>query len=94
MRVHYEDLERQSGVRPVELDGPACPDGMQYLWGWFCELSNARGGGFGLAPLGWGEIDAWCRVSVRTLLPFERQAVAALDHRYMEIMTPAKKAKP
>lgn len=84
--MHLEDLERQSGVRPPELDGPDCPQALAYLWTWFCELSNVRGGGMGLAPIGWSEMQAWCAVTRRELTRLECQALGAMDRRFLEVM--------
>lgn len=58
---------------------------MQYLWQWFCELSDARGSsGFGAAALGFADLDAWARFSGITLSRFERDTLLQLDRAYMD----------
>lgn len=74
-------------MRDARLDGAECPPALVYLWTWFCEVSHVRGGGLGLMPLAWSEIDAWCRVTRRRLSHFERQALCVLDRKFMEIMS-------
>lgn len=50
------------------------------MWGWFCELSAARGGnGFGLSPISFTEIDAWARVTGERPTPWEVGLLRRID---------------
>lgn len=76
----------------LELLGPPCPDALVYLWEWFVELTCARtGNGFGANPMTWTEIYLWSRIHGRWLQPFEREAIRALDHKFLQVMAPVKK---
>ena len=70
-----------------ELDGPPAPAALGYLWGWFVELSTARGGsGFGgLNPIAYLEIDAWARLSGVELTAFELGVLRRLDHLFLTV---------
>lgn len=64
-----------------ELDGPALPSCLAYLWGWFAELSAARGGSGlgGISPIGYQDLAAWA--GLRGIAPtrFELDALRRLD---------------
>lgn len=93
--AHLAVIERQLG-RPLELagapvSGVECPEPLAYLWGWFCELMARRGtNGFGVNPIGFDELDAWCRVLGRTLTPWEVRVLLRLDDTALAIMREAK----
>lgn len=73
------------------LEGPGCPFGLEYLWEWYIEVSAVRtGNGFDANPITWTELDAWCRMTRRQLLPFERHAFGALDRKFLETMASKK----
>ena len=92
--MHLESIERQTGKRPAELDGPECPEALAHLWEYFCELSAARGAGMaGIEPLHYGEIEAWSRLSRRELGFFELECLVAVDHKFREINQPPKPKK-
>lgn len=38
----YEDVERQTGVRPAQLDGPSLPEAAYRIWGYFQDLAAKR----------------------------------------------------
>lgn len=66
------------------LSGPALPPAGLYLWGWFHELSNARGsGGFGAAAISYPDILAWSRLTGRRPAPWEVDVIKALDVAYL-----------
>lgn len=92
LREHLEAAMQATGNRPADLDGPACPSGVDYVWHWFCELSAARGSsGFGPNPLGYADIDAWSRLTGRQPDVFEVSCLMALDGTYFSAL---QKAKP
>lgn len=80
-------VEQTTGRRPPELDGPAVPFQLAHLLDWFRELNTGRtGNGFGANPLSWGEIDAWIRLTGRTVRDWEIGLLRALDQKYMAVM--------
>jgi hypothetical protein len=77
-----------------ELDGPDCPEPLEYVWLWFRALSYRRGSnGWGPNPLGWPEIEAWARMQGVTLTPFEFDCLEALEGAYFRTR-PKPKQKP
>lgn len=54
--------DRARAVSERMLDGPPVPPGCAYLVSWWHELAAGRpGGGMGLAPLTWPDLDAWAQ---------------------------------
>jgi len=78
-----KDLKRREELE-AELHGAPLPPAAAYLWGTFLRLHTRRGNnGFGVLPLSWSEIDAFCRLSGVRLAPWEVEIVEALDDAYM-----------
>jgi hypothetical protein len=70
----------------AELAGPPMPPGMAYLFDWFLELDVARGSsGFGPNPIGYGEMEAWSRLTGRLLLPWEVVTLRHLDSARLNV---------
>lgn len=68
------------------------PAEVAYLWPIFAELHTTRANnGFGVCPIAYAEIDAWCRLNDRHLSPFEVSAIKRIDAAFMT--SEAKKAK-
>jgi hypothetical protein len=79
-REHLQQVERQSGLTPLALEGPQFPELLEYVWTAFLLLNHTRGQGFnGPVPISYQEIDAWQRMTQNTLLPWEIEAVKRLD---------------
>lgn len=72
-----------------ELDGPAPPGSLLYLWGWFIEIASARTGtGFGgINPIPWSELDAWARLRGITPTYFEIGVLRRLDQALLSAHT-------
>ena len=78
-------VERSTGKRPAELDGPEIPDATRHLWSWFLELHAGRGSsGYGLSAISYGEMDAWSRLRQIPLESWEVQALRTLDALYLQ----------
>lgn len=59
-----------------------------YLFGWFCELSSARGaGGLGPAAITYPDLDAWARLTRRAPTPWEVGTIKALDAAFLKVAT-------
>ncbi len=51
-----------------------------YIWLWFCELDNSRQvSEFGLSPLSYQEIDAWKRLTDKSLSSHDVNIIKRLD---------------
>lgn len=96
LRIHLMSLWRQDGYAPEkmpeQLDVPECPEGMQYLMGYFAEMNKRRGSnGWGFNPLSFGDLEAWARSRNISLLPFERAALDGLEAVFLKIHNRTKK---
>ena len=79
-RDHLQALVRAGRKRPEELDGPQFPDEIGYLWDWFGELDRTRDlGPHGPRALSYMEVDAWARLTGRSPMPHEVDALMVLD---------------
>lgn len=81
------DVKRQTGIEAPELTQiPPLPVEAAYLWGWFCDLSRARGRDAAGAPLpvAWEAI--WSMFGLLRIepLPWEIQAIIRLDDAYLD----------
>lgn len=61
------------------------PEGSSIVWNAFMALSRARSSGsFGPNPIGFGEIEVWCRLMRVPLEPHHVQAIAAMDQACLQ----------
>ncbi|NAZ37146.1 hypothetical protein [Rubellimicrobium sp. CFH 75288] len=75
--------------------GPEPPPEAVHIWNAFMALHLARSASdLGPNPLGWAEIDAWCRLTRTRLDPWEAEAIRALDDAYLASRIPAGKPRP
>lgn len=66
-------------------NGAELPPHAGYLWNTFVELSSCRAPtGFGSAPISFSEIDAYRRMKRTSLLPWEVDAIRALDEAFIQ----------
>lgn len=87
LREHLEQVERQTGRRPKDLDGPDFPNLMSHLWTAFLDLNNSRSmGQYSANPISYQEIEAYCRLSAVPLTPRDVDAIKAIDQKYLEVM--------
>lgn len=92
LRSHLQAAERQgSPVARAELAGPELPVELAHVWGWFLELHLARGSsGFGPAPIGYGEINAWAALKRLRPVLLEMECLVALDQLWLAPIKPKK----
>lgn len=88
-----ESVERQTGIRPKELDElKELPEAYYSIWGVFLELNAARGSnGFGVDPLSFTEIYSYCKLYGIDLELHELKMLRRFDNVALELQ--AKEAK-
>jgi len=61
-----------------------CPREVEHVWGWFMELHTQRGSnGFGENSLSFVDMEAWARLTGRSVRPWEVQLILALDRTFL-----------
>lgn len=82
-RAHLAGLVKRGQATEAQrrmLDGPDFPEAVGYLWDWHSELARTRTVGMnGVDPLTYPTIDAWARLTDRSPLPDEVEALLDLD---------------
>ena len=72
---HWQQVEKSLGRAPQELkDKPSFPDHLGYLWEHYVTLKNASEG-----AVSFEQIQAFCQLTGEHLLPWEVEAIRALD---------------
>lgn len=60
MRDQLESVQRQTGIRPPQLDNIVeLPEAYKYVWEDFQRLSSTRPAGFGVSPITYTEINSY-----------------------------------
>lgn len=83
-REHLQGLARRGGAAAAraraDLSGPSCPAELRYLVGWAMELHGRSGASsVGLAPVSYQSIEAWARLTGRTVTPWDVRALCEID---------------
>lgn len=93
MRDQLENVWRQTGVKPKELDNiPELPSSCEEVWGWFLNLNESRSSsGFGFNPITYSDIDAFFRLKQIVPETWEIDLVKRLDREVLGVY--AEKAK-
>ena len=81
-REHLEQVERQTGRRPIALEGPDFPLLVSHIWSAFILLSNFSGPN----PISYAEIKTWKELTETPLDAREVEAIKRLDAVYMRVM--------
>lgn len=61
------------------------PPAGQALWEAYCSLTSHRRAGFGLHPLTFVDIEAWCRLTGVDLTPWELDTLLQLDAKTLQL---------
>ena len=87
VREHLEQVERQLGYKPTELEEPnEFPSVVTYIWAVFCRLSNRRTSNeTGVNPISFTEIKAWKDLLEVKTQPWEIEAILKLDEVYLRV---------
>ena len=68
--------------------GPDFPKELEYLWGFFLELSATRPQGYsGPLPITYSEIKAWLDLTDNTLASWEVEVIKKLDRLYLKVVS-------
>jgi hypothetical protein len=52
---------------------------LEHVWTAFCRLNARRRSGFSIEPIGWGDLDAFIRLTGARLAPWEVHLIEMLD---------------
>lgn len=86
LREHLEEIEKQTGVRPKDLEAPVeFPELVGHIWSAFVALTRTRPVGMaGPLAIPPSEIKCWMEITDTPLAPWEVQAILRLDAVYLE----------
>ena len=86
VRAHLETVEKQTGKRPKDLEGPEFPYELSHLWSAFVFLSSGRSSGFsGPEGLSFSEIKAWSELTATPVSPADVDVIKKLDTLYLRV---------
>jgi hypothetical protein len=86
VREHLEQVERQIGRKPQELEGPKFPELVSHVWSAFISLSNSRTAGFsGPNPITYEQIKAWKELTNTVVSTRDVAAIMSIDRVYMRV---------
>lgn len=82
MRQQLENVWRQTGVKPKELEEIVeLPESCYQVWRWFIDLHNTRGSnGFGVNPINYTEIKSYFDLLWITPEEWEVNLIKRFDH--------------
>ena len=85
-RDELKQVEKQTRKSQPELDKcQEIPDCVQYLWRWFWEINDSRtSNGFGFNPISYLEIEAWDRLTMKWVSPWETETIKKMDTVFRE----------
>ena len=87
LRENLEQVKRQTGRTPPELETPRFPILLEPIWSAFISLSNSRNPSMsGVSPITFEQIKAWSDLTGNVLKPFDVELIKKLDLLYMRIM--------
>ncbi len=87
LKEHLETVERQTGIRPEELNLPDFPDLLLPVWRIFIDLSNSRSQGFsGGGPITYEQMKAYMDITGNIVGPIEAEIIKMLDREYLKVM--------
>lgn len=79
------EIRQQTGIVAPELrDVLELPAETAYLWGWFLDLSRARGAGMQLESISWADMDAYLTRMKLDPQRWEIHAVRGLDEAFLK----------
>jgi hypothetical protein len=79
-------VEKQTGRRPAELEGPEFPYQLSHLWSAFLFLNSGRASGFnGPQGLSFSEIKAWSELTATPVSPVDVEIIKKLDSVFLRV---------
>ena len=85
-REHLEQVERQIGRKPQELEGPRFPELVSHVWSAFISLSNSRTAGFnGPNPITYEQIKAWKEITGTVVSARDVDAIMRFVRVFMRV---------
>lgn len=83
LRDHLQAVERATGRRPEDLNGPELHAAGAYLWEWFLDLHSERlSSGYGPQPITSTQIRDWVALTGYDPDSWDVSVIKALDRCY------------
>jgi len=83
-RDNLEAAQRQMSTPITELEPVECHICIQYIWGWFCELSGGRNYADGHPmPLSYSEIESWANLTKTEPTAWEIGVIKQIDRVFL-----------
>ncbi len=97
-RVNTNSARQKRAEFEAKLTLPDFPEEYTFAWEAFLDLNSCRGSnGFGLNAISFTEIDAYCRLTGKVLLPYEINGINTIDSCFLkaqnDLSKSAQKAK-
>lgn len=78
-----------------DLNAYPIPLELQYLYGWFCDLSSSRGSnGYGPNPLNPSAIRDWSEMTGHRVNPWEFETLRAMDRKWLKVYSDLNASEP
>jgi hypothetical protein len=90
-KQHLENVQRQTGIKPEELNVPEMPRCCEQVWNWFIQLNNARQSGMSANPLSYSDIYAFFKLIDVQPTEDELDIIRILDGIVLEIFNKEQK---
>lgn len=93
-KQHLEQVQKQTGRKLEQLEGPEFPTCMSYVWSVFLDLNNSRSmGEAGAQPITYQDIKAYTDLTHTALSPRDVNTIKLVDREYLSIMNASEKKK-
>ncbi|KVN92535.1 hypothetical protein WK57_30325 [Burkholderia ubonensis] len=79
LRQQYEAVERITGKRPPEMNGPPLPAAGAHVWRWFLDLHRGRQCGFSPNPIAYHDMQSYFSLRRERPEPWEIKVLRRLD---------------
>lgn len=81
---HLLQIFKHGNDTPEGLIAPEFPEQLRHVWEWFSQLQGARVNyGFGVAPITYTEMNAWCSMHRIQITPDEVDILKRVDALYL-----------
>lgn len=87
LKEHLEQVYKQTGAKPSELDLPEFPYQLSLTWAAFVDLSNSRPPAFsGVAPITYEQIKAYKDTTYSPISGRDIQTIKRIDNIFLSVI--------